>query len=441
MNSSLFWIKSACGSALLLALSGTVASAQPFECDNNFGQCGTPEQSGGGGGCGGGGSILIANSDLGDTYQNADDYDNDGIEDPYDNCVRGNNLDQADRDGDGYGDVCDNCATGANEDQLDADGDGIGDICDDDIDGDEILNALDNCRNMPNPISEGGSQPDLDGDGLGDACDDDIDGDGLLNLEDNCPLNEAASASDAVCYPDADGDGISEIPFGSFAADVCPGVFDPEQADMDGDGVGDSCDPDIDGDNIRNVVDNCDRMQNVDQVDADKDGRGDLCDPRFCFVPFGSEQNCLDPEGALSVFSPSMIMQVGESFRLPIFVNREDQAGLTYTWSVETAPTGSTATVSNARGNLESPVDFEYDYAGNPATFAPDVTGFYELRVTVVNDQPDAVTGEVGARESFVINIFGETETSGGGGCTATGSPGHAWLLLAMVIPFFRRRR
>ena len=39
----------------------------PLECDNNYGECGTPEMSGGGN-AGGGGSILIANSDLGDTY-------------------------------------------------------------------------------------------------------------------------------------------------------------------------------------------------------------------------------------------------------------------------------------------------------------------------------------------------------------------------------------
>jgi hypothetical protein len=61
---------------------------QSFECDNNFGDCGTPEQSGGGGG--GGGSVLIANTDLGDTYQHADycddDIDNDQILNSDDEC-------------------------------------------------------------------------------------------------------------------------------------------------------------------------------------------------------------------------------------------------------------------------------------------------------------------------------------------------------------------
>ena len=117
--------------------------AQTFECDNNFNECGTPDQSGGGGG--GGGSVLIANTDLGDSYQHADDFDNDGIEDPYDNCVRVPNTDQIDRDGDGVGDMCDNCLGIWNEDQLDIDGDGIGNLCDDDIDNDGIKNSDDEC--------------------------------------------------------------------------------------------------------------------------------------------------------------------------------------------------------------------------------------------------------------------------------------------------------
>lgn len=114
---------------------------QSFECDNNFGDCGTPQQSGGGGG---GGSVLIANTDLGDTYQNADDYDDDGVEDGSDNCMRIQNPSQTDRDGDGIGDACDNCLTVWN-DQQDTDGDGFGDWCDNDIDNDNIDNSADEC--------------------------------------------------------------------------------------------------------------------------------------------------------------------------------------------------------------------------------------------------------------------------------------------------------
>ena len=126
-----------------LLLLTNIAYAQGFECDNNFGDCGTPEQSGGGGG--GKGSVLIANTDLGDTYQSADDYDDDGIEDSSDNCMRDYNPQQLDSDADTIGDMCDNCIGTWNLYQDDADGDGTGDACDDDIDGDGILNSADNC--------------------------------------------------------------------------------------------------------------------------------------------------------------------------------------------------------------------------------------------------------------------------------------------------------
>ena len=127
----------------ILFLFVNFAHAQGFECDNNFSDCGTPEQSGGGGG--GKGSVLIANTDLGDSYQSADDYDDDGIEDPSDNCMRDYNPQQLDSDADTIGDMCDNCIGTWNLYQDDADGDGYGDACDDDIDGDGILNSADNC--------------------------------------------------------------------------------------------------------------------------------------------------------------------------------------------------------------------------------------------------------------------------------------------------------
>jgi DNA-binding beta-propeller fold protein YncE len=52
----------------------------------------------------------------------------------------------------------------------------------DDADGDNVVDARDNCRGLANP-----DQRDTDHDGLGDACDPDIDNDGIPNAQDRCP--------------------------------------------------------------------------------------------------------------------------------------------------------------------------------------------------------------------------------------------------------------
>lgn len=113
------------------------AQDQPgFECDNNFGPCGTPEQSGGGNG---GRSVLVQATDLGDTYQNADDYDGDGIEDNVDNCMRIENAFQLDSDGDGIGDMCDNCMHDFNPNQENSNESYSGDACDPPEEYEDIL--------------------------------------------------------------------------------------------------------------------------------------------------------------------------------------------------------------------------------------------------------------------------------------------------------------
>jgi hypothetical protein len=442
----------ACLAFLALMVVPFMANAQddpPYECDDRFGECGTPEQSGGGGcGCGCGCSILVNYTDLGDTYQYGDDWDDDGHEDPYDNCVFERNLDQADTDGDGVGDACDLCISVGDALQLDLDGDGIGDECDSDLDGDGIDNGADNCPARANPeVSLDGTdmwQPDTDADGVGDACDTDDDADGIEDLEDNCPLvsnaDQVMPMDEGTCYADADADGIPDH------RDNCPLIANPELSDLDGDDLGDECDADMDGDGVTNAIDNCPQVMNAEQIDADRDGLGEECDPSYCYVVYGDTENCLDPEGTFFAYTPSVMARTGDDIRLRLFTNREN-AALRYSWSIVEAPAGSSAVIEHPYGSARLSTPYEYHYVQNhvPAIL-PDMPGEYVVRVEVTQVWADGVSGQEGVTaEAFATLQVTGNPVDGGGGCSAApGAPaGSAALLLvglALGIARLRRR-
>ena len=83
-----------------------------------------------------------------------------------------------------------------------------------------------------------------------------------------------------VNQPDTDGDGVAgcdncpTVPNGPAQANI-PGVGN--QTDTNGNGIGDACDPDIDGDGVLNASDNCPYIYNPTQdpnacLDSDGDG-------------------------------------------------------------------------------------------------------------------------------------------------------------------------
>jgi hypothetical protein len=120
------------------------------------------------------------------------------------------------------------------------------------------------------------------GNGGGQATPTDADGDGIANTEDNCPARANPSQADRdhdgvgnACDPVVDGDHDGVV---TGTQDNCPADFNPDQADTDHDGVGDACDGDLDGDGVANGVDNCPSDQNRQQIDGDRDGQGDACD-------------------------------------------------------------------------------------------------------------------------------------------------------------------
>ena len=421
--------------ALIMLPMVVMGQDAPLECDNNYGECGTPETSGGG--QGGSGSILINNTDLGDTYQSADDYDDDGVEDSYDNCPRVRNSEQFDSDGDSIGDLCDNCRGTNNLNQMDLDGDGRGDLCDLDMDGDGVENVRDNCLRRWNT-----DQSNVDGDEEGDACDRDIDGDGLDNLTDPCPMRVGDPTEDTEwCSPDTDGDGISDY---GFSSDNCPGVHNPEQWDTDLDGAGDECDPDLDGDGVGNLQDNCNGVFNFAQIDLDRDGRGDEgCDEHYCFVVFGDEENCLDPEAGFRVYSPDIAANTGESVRLRLFMNRKDQENR-YTWSVKSRPDGSVTSVNDPIGYSHESTTFEYILERQP-TFVPDFPGEYVLVLHVEAVFSEGLSdANVQSQHEVRISVSGAPISVASTGCSTSAagrSNGFGWVFLFLFLMIIQLRK
>ena len=436
--------------AFAMFLAPAAAWAQGAECPG--GLCGTPNQSGGGGGCGCGcGSVLVAMTDRGDTYQFADDFDGDGIEDEFDNCAFAANYEQTDGDGDLVGDACDRCFNVPDSLQSNIDGDDLGDACDLDIDGDGKLNGADNCQLVPNA-----SQVNTDDDGEGDACDLDDDNDGIPDITDPCRLAAVAGANN--CDDDADGDGIPG------ASDNCPDIAnaqrgaDGQQLDLDADGVGDACDLDRDGDEISNSVDNCVGVANPSQLDVDMDGQGDAgdwtggaesCDNRECFVIGGDAANCLDPQQAFAIYLTLVGEQAQGKFQLDdeivvaLFSNR---LGQMHSWTARFTkmPSDSNASLINGKDAGATAVDSPQvanclRMEGGVCTemnnirFAPDQPGEYEIRVTATLPGTDPL-GPTNATYTIVAEVAGEPK----GGCAAA-SGGLAALALGLLLALRRR--
>lgn len=428
--------------ALAVLLTPLAANAQTpsGECTgaSEDPACGAPDQSGGGCGCGGG-SILINYTDQGDSYQYADDYDDDAWEDTHDNCPFAANADQVDSDGDGFGDACDNCANLTNEDQFDVNGNGLGDACDPDADGDGVPNVEDNCRGVPNP-----QQVSTAGSALGDACNDDDDGDGCLDAIDNCPLVAASDCMDTggvqpdECFADMDADNVPDH------LDNCPGVSNPGQESASGGALGDACNPDRDGDGYANQLDNCPELPNDGQLDADRDLRGDACDQRFCYV-VTDEDSCLDPTAPFAVHAGKPeVVETGNRIPLRIFANR-DMKAIRYTWIVEEAPEGGAADVVNPKGAVSFSQEFLYLYEeGYVAEFAPTVPGTYVLKLQgelAFDDQLYA--GQTVAEHRVTIEVVGDPVV----GCSHVATPRTtllgafgAFALLGLVAVRRRRR-
>lgn len=257
--------------------------------------------------------------DAADIAAGAPDCDGDGRPD---DC-------QPDADGDGAIDACDGCPTDPLK--IDPGSCGCG-IADGDLDGDGVANCDDGCPNDPSKTQPGAcgcGVPDTDTDGDGaadcvDGCPDDAaktapgacgcgvsdvdsDGDGVANCVDGCPTDPAktspGSCGCGVPDTDSDGDGVADC------NDGCPN--DPLKSEAGSCGCG-APETDTDGDAVPDCVDNCAQTANSDQADCDGDGVGDACTPPVDCDQNGINDRCdiasgaadVDGDGALDACEP-----------------------------------------------------------------------------------------------------------------------------------------
>lgn len=257
----------------------------------------------------------------------ATDVDGDGWpteQDADDNDANNPGTVFVDTDGDGEGDETDADIDGDGVDnnddafpfnpleQTDTDGDGFGDKSDDDIDGDGRLNHTngDGVLNGPDSVATQNKDVfpfdntewfDTDKDGFGNNTDDDDDNDGLSDSDESDagtdPLvidTDGDGALDGVdVFPlnpyasfDSDNDGIPALPANVASDDPnleglffdnCPATSNPDQVDTDGDGKGNKCDKDDDGDGVLDTEDDL-PLDETETVDTDGDGVGNNAD-------------------------------------------------------------------------------------------------------------------------------------------------------------------
>jgi len=207
------------------------------------------------------------------------------LPEPIQRCVEaginGNNP-PLDTDNDTVPDSSDNCPFAVNADQANNDGDAQGDACDADDDNDGTLDT-DEAACGSNPLIAASTCEVCDG------ADNDLDGstdEGFLNTDGDTQADCVDSDDDNDGISDDDEATCGSNPLNTDSTcEVCDGAdndlnegIDEGFANNDNDGLADCVDPDDDNDGVLDGSDNCPFVANADQADTDGDGIGNACD-------------------------------------------------------------------------------------------------------------------------------------------------------------------
>ena len=216
---------------------------------------------------------------------------------------------EADSDGDGKIDACDGCPADANKTAPGICGCGVADT---DTDGDGTANCNDGC-----PADANKTAPGICGCGVADT---DTDGDGTADCNDGCPADANKTAPGicgcGVADTDTDGDGVADC------KDNCDDLANPNQADCNGNSIGDVCDiasgQSLDC-NSNGIPDSCD-IASGSSSDRDGDGIPGECEPTpaIQLVVAGSP-SCVTAPGSeicydLQVINPPFGLVAGQFF-------------------------------------------------------------------------------------------------------------------------------
>ncbi len=234
------------------------------------------------------------NTDIG-AFEMQPDSDGDGVPDINDNCPDTSNASQANFDGDAQGDACDADDDNDNvldindafpldpNESLDTDSDGIGNNADNDDDNDNQTDA-DETTCGSNPLDASSKSADNDVDNSPDCVDTDDDNDGVTDAQDAFPFdaNESVDTdNDGIgnnADADDDGDGQTDVDETTCGSNSL--LASSKSLDTDGDNRPNCVDTDDDNDGVLDTSDNCPLVVNPNQADFDLDGIGDTCDPQ-----------------------------------------------------------------------------------------------------------------------------------------------------------------